>query len=177
VDDHRGTSAFFAAWRPYVFSQLGKVGNQALYHWAYDGDQQYGEVDTNGNTYLSYWVDEELASIYPSTPSASGPNILALTATDNSTVETLATKNANGSVTVMVLDRAVHSSTDNNGAGDPRTVIVDDSSLGSFTSASLLTIDAATSVASAPTPVSVTPASRMTVNLPGYGVAWLVLTP
>jgi hypothetical protein len=26
VDDHRGTSAFFAAWRPYVFSQLGKVG-------------------------------------------------------------------------------------------------------------------------------------------------------
>jgi hypothetical protein len=62
VDDHRGTSAFFAAWRPYVFSQLGKVGNQALYHWSYDADQQYGEVDGNGNTYLSYWVDQTLTN-------------------------------------------------------------------------------------------------------------------
>ena len=115
VDDHRGTSAFFAAWRPYVFSQLGKVGNQALYHWAYDGDQQYGEVDTSGNTYLSYWVDQTLATIYRSTPSAPGPNILDLTATDTSTVETLATEGAGGVVTVMIVDRAVRSTTDNNG--------------------------------------------------------------
>jgi len=58
VADQRGTSAFFAAWRPYVFSQLGKVGNQALYHWDFDADQQYGEVDFNtAKTYLSYWVD------------------------------------------------------------------------------------------------------------------------
>jgi len=179
VDDHRGTSAFFAAWRPYVFSQLGKVGNQALYHWAYDGDQQYGEVDTSGNTYLSYWVDQTLATIYRSTPSAPGPNILTLTATDTTTVETLATENSAGVVTVMIVDRAVASSSDNNGSGLPRTVIVDASGLGqaSFGSASLLTIDAATSVASAPTPVSVTPASRMNVTLPGYGVAWLQLTP
>ena len=179
VDDHRGTSAFFAAWRPYVFSQLGKVGNQALYHWAYDGDQQYGEVDTSGNTYLSYWVDQTLATIYRSTPSAPGPNILDLAATDTSTVETLATEGTGGVVTVMIVDRAVHSTTDNNGTGLPRTVIVDVSGLGqgSFGSASLLTIDAATSVASAPTPVSVTPASRMNVTLPGYGVAWLQLTP
>ena len=33
VTDKRGSSAFFAAWRPYVFSQVGKVGAQALYHW------------------------------------------------------------------------------------------------------------------------------------------------
>jgi hypothetical protein len=179
VDDHRGTSAFFAAWRPYVFSQLGKVGNQALYHWAYDGDQQYGEVDTNGNTYLSYWVDEALATIYRSTPSAPGPNILTLTATDTSTVETLATENSGGVVTVMIVDRAVASPSDNNGNGLPRTVIVDASGLGqgSFGSASLLTIDAATSVASAPMAVSVTPAPRMTITLPGYGVAWLQFTP
>jgi hypothetical protein len=179
VDDHRGTSAFFAAWRPYVFSQLGKVGNQALYHWAYDGDQQYGEVDTSGNRYLSYWVDQTLASLYPSTPTAPGPKILTLTATDTSTVETLATENSAGVVTVMIVDRAVATPEDNNGSGLPRTVIVDASGLGqgSFGSASLLTIDAATSVASAPTPVSVTPGTRMTVTLPGYGVAWLQFTP
>jgi hypothetical protein len=177
VDDHRGASAFFAAWRPYVFSQLGKVGNQALYHWAYDGDQQYGEVDPSGNTYLSYWVDRALASIYPSTPASPGPDILELSATDTTTVETLATRNADGSVTVMVDDHAVASPTDNNGSGTARTVIVDVSGLGNFGSASLLSIDAASSASSAPVPVSVTPASRITVSLPGYGVAWLVLKP
>ena len=41
-----------------MFSQLGKAGNQALYHWDYDADRQFGEVDyTSGAKYLSYWVD------------------------------------------------------------------------------------------------------------------------
>jgi hypothetical protein len=177
VDDHRGTSAFFAAWRPYVFSQLGKAGNQALYHWSYTADQQYGEVDGSGNTYLSYWVDKTLENTYPSTSASPGPNILELSATDTSSVETLATKSSSGAVTVMVADRAVASPTDNNGSGSPRTVVVDLSSLGSFTTAMLLTIDAATSASTGPTPVSVTPAARMDVTLPGYGVTFLTLTP
>jgi hypothetical protein len=177
VDDHRGTSPFFAAWRPYVFSQLGKVGNQALYHWSYDSDQQYGEVDPNGNTYLSYWVDQALAAIYPSTPASQGPNILELSATDTTTVEMLATQNSDGSVTVMMDDHAVASSSDNNGSGAPRTVIVDISGLGTFSSASELSINAQSSVSAAPAPVTVTPASRMTIQLGGYGVTWLQLNP
>jgi hypothetical protein len=76
VTDPRGTSAYFAAWRPYVFSQFGKAGNQALYHWAYSSDKQYGEVDPNGITYLSYWVDRTLATFYPSTEASPGPDIL-----------------------------------------------------------------------------------------------------
>jgi hypothetical protein len=59
-------------------------------------------------------------------------------------------------------------------------VIVDLSNLNLaiFSSSSLLTIDSATSAASAPTPVSlVTPGTRIQVTLPGYGVAWLQLTP
>jgi Glycosyl hydrolase catalytic core len=174
VDDHRGTSAFFAGWRPYVFSALGKVGNQALFHWDYDADQQYGEVDPNGNTYLSYWVDQALATIYPATP---GQSILELTATDTTTVETLATKKADGSVTVMVDDHAVATAADNNGSGAPRTVIVDVSSLGTFSSASELSINVNSSATSAPTAVSVTPAARMTVTVPGYGVMFLQLKP
>jgi len=177
VDDHRGTSVFFAAWRPYVFSQLGKVGNQALYQWDYDGDQQYGEVDSSGNTYLSYWVDQALASIYPATPASAGQNILELTATDTTTVETLATENADGSVTVMVDNHAVASASDNNGSGAPRTVIVDVSGLGSFSSASELSINSSSSASGAPAATSVTPAARMTIALPGYGVTWLMLKP
>jgi hypothetical protein len=177
VTDRRGTSAFFAAWRPYVFSQLGKVGNQALYHWAYNSDQQYGEVDLSGNTYLSYWVDKALASIYPSTGAAPGPAILQMLATESTSVETLATKNADGSIAVMVIDHAVASAADNNGTGAARTVIVDVSGLGTFSSASMVTIDATTSLTNGPSPVSVTPAARMAVNLGGYGVAFLTLKP
>ena len=175
VADQRGTSAFFAAWRPYVFSQLGQVGVESLYHWDFDADVQYGEVDYNtGKTYLSYWVDYTLARLYPSPP---GADILGLATTDSSSVEVLATRNGDGSVVVMVADRAVHSPADNNGSGDPRTVIVDVSALGSFSSASQLTIDKNTDPVNGPSPTTLTPAARLPVTLGGYGVTFLTLTP
>lgn len=177
VTDERGTSAFFAAWRPYVFSQLGKAGNRALFQWAYPGDQQYGEVDSNGNTYLSYWVDKALANFYPSTPSSPGPSVLTLTTTDASSMETLATRNSNGTVTVMVVNHTVDSPTDNNGKGVPRTVVVDTSSLGGYYSESLMTIDATTSATTGPAGKGITPNSRTAITLQGYGVAFLTLTP
>jgi hypothetical protein len=176
VTDQRGSSAFFAAWRPYVFSQLGKVGNQALYHWDYDADPQFGEVDYgSGSRYLSYWVDYWLGQLYPQSPVS--PDILTLTVTESTTVEVLATKNNDGSVLLMVADRAVLSPTDNNGAGDLRTVVMDVSALGNFTSASQLSIGAGINLANGPQRASITPASKITVNLPGYGVAFLVLKP
>ncbi len=114
VLDPRGTSAFFGAWRPYVFSQLGKAGNQALYHWVYGADTQSGEVDfSTGSTYLSFSVDYWLGQMFPSTPGFPGPDILQLVVTETSRAEILGTKNSDGSVVVMVVDRAVHASTDN----------------------------------------------------------------
>ena len=177
VTDQRGTSAFFAAWRPYVFSQLGKAGNRALYQWEYAADKQYGEVNTASDPYLSYWVDRTLINMFPSTPASPGPDILSVTASDDLSIETLATRSADGTVHVMVVDRAVHALSDNNGAGDPRTVIVDTSSFGTFGSASLLTIDASTSVTNGPTGAGISPASRIAVTLNGYGTAFLTLTP
>lgn len=134
-------------------------------------------MDSNGNQLLSYWVDKALENFYPSTPASPGPAILEVAATDTATVETLATKDANGTVTVMVVDLAVHSPADNNGNGDPRTVVVDTSSLGSYYSASVMNIDATTSASKGPSGIGVTPASRMTITLPGYGVAFLTLKP
>jgi hypothetical protein len=176
VTDKRGSSAFFAAWRPYVFSQLGKAGNQALYHWDYDADAQYGEADFNtGNKQLSYWVDYWLGQLYPQSPSA--PDILSLTATESATVEALATKDSDGSALIMVADRAVVSPTDNNGAGDPRIVIVDVSALGNFSSASQLNLDAAFNVSNGQQPAAISMSPKLTVNLPGYGVTFLILKP
>ena len=176
VLDLRGTSAFFAAWRPYVFAELGKAGSQALYHWDYDSDAQFGEVDySSGNKHLSYWVDDWLAKLYPASPAA--PDILALTVTETATVETLATKNGDGSVLVMIADRAVLSPTDNNGTGDARTVVLDVSALGSFTSASQLDIGRTSDLTSGPQPSPIALAPKLTVTLPGYGVSFLSLKP
>jgi hypothetical protein len=177
VSDQRGTSAFFAAWRPYVFSQLGKAGNQALYHWQYSGDRQFGEVGGGGDTYLSYWVDKSLANFFPATPASPFADILTLSSTDSSSVETLATRSSNGTITVMVVDLAVHAPADNNGKGDPRTIIVDTSSLGGYFSASLLAIDATTSATNGPVGKGIPPDGRIPVTLNGYGVAFLTLTP
>lgn len=176
VLDLRGTSAFFAAWRPYVFSQLGKAGGQALYHWDYDSDAQFGEVDYNtGSKHLSYWVDYWLAQMYPQTPAP--PDILSQTITETSTVEALATKNTDGSVLLMVADRAVLSPSDNNGTGDARTVILDISALGNFASASQLNIGATSDVTNGPQPGPITLAPKLTVTLAGYGVSFLLLKP
>ena len=51
VLDPRGTSPFFAAWRSLVFELLGQAGAQALYHWDFSSNAQFGETDSSGNPY------------------------------------------------------------------------------------------------------------------------------
>jgi hypothetical protein len=173
VTDQRGTSAFFAAWRPTVFSKLAQVGVHALYHWDFNADAQYGEVNgSNDQTYLSYWVDYWLSRYYASPP---GAQILPMADPDTATVEILPTQYSDGSVVIMVANHAVQNPADNNGPGDPRTVIVDVSALGSFSTASALTLDATTNITTGPSPVTLTPAARMSVTLNGYGVTFLTL--
>jgi hypothetical protein len=175
VADARGSSAFFAAWRPFVFSQLGKAGVKALYHWAFDGDRQYGEFnDSSGNVQLSYWVDYFLARMYPST---AGSNLLDFTSTDSSDIEVLPVRNPDGSAVVMVADYAVANPSDNNGNGLARTVSVNTSALGSFSSASLLVIDANTNASTGPVATPISPTSPVMIPLGGYAVAFLKLRP
>jgi hypothetical protein len=180
VLDQRGSSAFFAAWRPTVFSKLGKVGLQALYHWDFADDAQYGEINASNAAFqLSYWVDYWLGQYFPSNPDVTptGANILQLGVSEDSSVETLAVRNGDGSVVVMAADHAVQKTTDNNGTGDPRVVGIDLSALGTFSSPSLLTIDKNTNVTNGPTAGPVTPTAHMTIQLGGYGVVFLKLNP
>ena len=176
VTDLRGSSAFFAAWRPYVFSQFGKTGIvPMLYHWDYDADQQFGEVDYNtGAQQLSYWVDYWLGQEFPVT---AGSQLLSYSATDDGELEMLPVLNSDGSAVIMVANHTVNSPSDNNGSGSPRSVLVDVSALGTFSSGTLVTIDSTTSASAGPTPVTVTPAAQMTFTLNGYSVAFLALKP
>jgi len=175
VADARGSSAFFAAWRPLMFSQVGKAGAQALYQWVFAGDAQYGELDDfTGNPRLSYWVDYSLGHLFPTT---AGAKLLQFSSTDSTDIEILPVRNADNSVVVMVADYAVANATDNNGPGLPRTVAVDVSALGAFTSGSLLLIDANTNVTTGPMPTTVAVTSPVQITFNGYGVAFLKLQP
>jgi hypothetical protein len=175
VLDPRGSSPFFAGYRPYVFSQLGKADSQALFHWTYSGDSQFGEVDFNtGNKFLGYWVDYWLGRIFPATPSSPGPEILDLSLTEDATVEVLATKNADGSTVVMIANHAVRSPDDHNGTGAARTVFVDVSALGPFGSATQMTIDAGTNTSNGPSFVPLLPAGKIPLMFQGYGVTFVV---
>ncbi len=175
VTDVRGSSPFFAAWRPYVFSQFGKAKVQALYHWDYGADKQYGEVDYNtGALQLGYWVDYWLGQEFPTTSSA---QLLQYTATDDAELETLPVIHSDGSVVIMVANHGVNASSDNNGPGVTRTAQLDVSALGAFSSGTLLTIDKDTSVGSGPLAVGVTPGPQIPITLNGYSVAFLTLKP
>lgn len=107
-NDPRGTSAFFAAWRPYVFAELGKAGNQGLSHWEFtagscapestlycatlapdsgidaaslDTDIQNAEVDYASVTpFVSYWVDYWLGRMFPS---SAAPTLLQVVSTES----------------------------------------------------------------------------------------------
>jgi Glycosyl hydrolase catalytic core len=175
VPDPRGSSAFFAAWRPYVFSQLGKAGIQALYHWDFAADPQFGEVNaSSGALQLSYWVDYWLEHSFPA---STGTSLLEYTSTDDADVEVLPVKNADGSVVIMVANHTVNSPTDNNGPGGTQTIQLDISALGSFSSGSLVVIDANTSATDGPSPTPVTPAAQITIPLNGYAVGLLTVKP
>jgi uncharacterized protein (TIGR03437 family) len=187
VLDPRGTSPFFAAWRSLVFELLGQAGAQALYHWDFTSNAQFGETDSSGNPYLSYWVDYYLSHWLPSPPgqdilqtSASGC-CLWITESGNGFMlgldtHTMALRNPDGSVVILMSNHAVQHYDDNNGKGVSRTFALDLSDLGSFTSATLVTLDAATPVGSGPALQSLTPSAQMQVTLPGYGAALLRLS-
>jgi uncharacterized protein (TIGR03437 family) len=184
VTDQRGTSPFFAAWRSLVFASLGETGTQALYHWSFGSDPQYGEVNASANPYLSYYVDYYLSHWLPSPP---GQDILQVTAsgccswtdaygnTLGLDTHTLAARNVDGSVVILMSNHAVANAADNNGAGAARTIMLDISALGAFTSATLVRLDASTPE-TGPVPVAMTPAPQMQVPMAGYGAALLRLS-
>lgn len=173
VTDKRGSSAFFAAWRPYVFSQIGKAGARALYHWDFAADAQYGELNgSNAQKQLSYWVDYWLGQTFPS---GSGGQWLQFTNSDDADIEILPVINTDGSVVILISNHAVASASDNNGAGLTAKVSLDVSPLGPFSTATEVMIDATTSALNGPTPASISPQSPITVSFTGYGAAFLKL--
>jgi uncharacterized protein (TIGR03437 family) len=171
--DLRGTSAFFAGWRPYVMSQLAKAGVQALYHWDFNADQQFGEIDySTTQPYLSYWVDYYLAHFFPTPP---GGQFLQVSF-NSPQIEALAVRYPDNSVSLLVADIAASNAFSNNGPGVPVTVNLDISALGSnFSSITQVMLDSNTNPTTGPieTTFPVTPQIQIALN--GLGSALLRL--
>ena len=176
--------SFFAAWRSLAFELFGQAGAQALYHWDFSANPQFGETDSSATPYLSYWVDYYLSRWLPSPP---GQDILQTNSSGcclwidqdgglhGLDTHTLALRNPDGSVVILMSNHAVQNIfTDNNGTGVSRTFALDLSALGNFSSATLVTLDAGTP-STGPALQSLTPASQMQVTIPGYGAALLRL--
>jgi hypothetical protein len=119
---------------------------------------------------VDYWLGQEF-------PAAVGAQLLQYTATDDAELETLPVINSDGSVVIMVANHGVNASTDNNGPGVTRTVQLDVSAVGTFSSGTLVTIDQTTNVSSGPVAAAVTPGSQIPITLNGYSVALLTLKP
>ena len=169
IDDQRGSTAFFAAWRPYVFSQVGQAGAQALYHWAFPGDAQFGEYnDQSGQTRLSYWVDYWLGQMFPAN---TNEQVLQFINDNTAQVEILPILNTDGSVVILVSNHAVANTADNNGAGLTAKVSLDVNALGAFSSASLLAIDSTTNASTGPSSAAISPSSPISLTINGYGLA------
>ncbi len=176
VTDLRGSSAFFAAWRPYVFSQVGKAGARLLHHWDFNADAQFGEVNWPGNNtfqlQLSYWVDYWLERYFPA---GTNQQLLNITNSNTAQIEVLPVANPDGSVVIMVSNHAVASPTDNNGKGLTANVTLDISGLSSFASASELVMDSTTSSSTGPSAVSISPTSPISFTMNGYSVVFIKL--
>ncbi len=174
VADQRGSSSFFAGWRPYVFAQLGKAGARALYHWDYYSDPQYGEVNQQtAAPFLSYWVDYWLSRYLGDAPG----KMRRLDNTDSGAEEILAVQKSDGSTVVMIANHAVKTAADNDSGGASRSVNLNISELGAFRSATRLTIDATTDVTKGPAESALPVTAVMKFTQPGYGVTFLRFVP
>jgi len=179
VLDTRATSTFFTAYRPLIFSRLGKAGNQSLYHFLYEGSLAYGEVNNaNDAKTIAYWTDYWLERTFPWNGTSTGALLYKTTTTEPTpTVEVMAALNSDSSVSLMVTSYATASSTDDNGPGAPRTVFVNLSALGTFSSATEVDLNAATPTATGPVSAAITPNSTLALTFNGYGTSMFTLKP
>jgi len=179
VLDSRQSSTFFTAYRPLIFSKLGKAGNQSLYHFLYEGSLAYGEVNNANNAKtIAYWTDYWLQRTFPWDGTSTGALLYKTTNTEPTpTVDIMATLNADSSVSLMITNYATASSTDDNGAGAARIVFVNLSALGTFSSATEVDLNAATLAATGPVSTMITPGSTLALTFTGYGTSMFTLKP
>lgn len=167
----RPWTALGAAWWGSMFSQLAPRGAGMIHQYEVMESPQFGLLnDQTGAPGLPYWTFKALNAGFPA-----GSTMLTSSST-NAGVQTLAAKRADGTISVLVVNRQLNGATTKGGAGLPALVSVALPGV-TPTAVSETQIDANTPVATGPATVSLDPTAPLTVNLPGYGFAVLTITP
>ena len=175
LPDKRGSSAFFAAWRPYAFAQFGRAGAGALYHWVFAQDAQYGEVrinDGDAATQFSFWTDLWLGRYFPAEAAIS---TLAVVNSHPNELEVLAVEETSGATAILISNHSVANVADNNGRGCQVQLTLDLTALPAFTKLHEIVLDAQTTLPNGPEEKELAPTTTMQLELNGYGCMLLRL--
>jgi hypothetical protein len=170
-DTHaRPWSELGAAWWASAFSQLAPLNVGIIHQYLIAESPQFGMIDTNtGNPFMVYYVTQLLNGGFPQ-----GSTILSTSSTQHD-VQSLAVQKPDGTISVLLVNRQIGTSTSNCGTGGlPITVNV---ALQGVTATSVsvqqldkTNVNCSTKVATAPKTVALDP-NNMTVTFPGYGMA------
>ena len=159
-----------AAWWGTAFAMLAPLHVEMLDTYDIEDSPQFGLLsDQTGKPRIAYWVVKTLDAVFPT-----GSTQLAATSSSRGIV-VLAAQRPDGTISVLVANRASASALSSSGVGAPATVTV---SLGALapTDVRLTRIDASTSIASGPMVVDRGAASTVTLRFPGYGLDVLTIT-
>lgn len=165
----RPWTAYGVAWGATAFRNLALKGVELINQFDIIDSPQFGLVsDTTGAPYLPYWNNKLLSQAFPP-----GSTILS-SSTSKSDILPLAVQKPDGTISILVVNRQVNSSTSVGGPGLPATVAVSLQGIAP-TAISLQQIDGATNPATGPATVSLPVSTAPQVSFAGYGMAVLTI--
>jgi hypothetical protein len=165
----RPWTAYGVAWGAAAFRNLALKGVELINQFDFIDSAQFGLVsDTTGAPYLPYWNNKLLSQAFPP-----GSTILS-SSTSKSDILPLAVQKSDGTISILVVNRQVNSSTSVGGPGLPATVAVHLQGI-TPTAISLQQIDGATNPATGPATVSLPVSTAPRVSFAGYGMAVLTI--
>lgn len=184
----RNTDALAAAWWGAVLQNLAPLNVGMIDQFDLTGAPQFGLIDgegvsgnqATGRPALPYYVLQQLDKAFPQ-----GSTILH-SSSAQSGILSLAAKKPDGTVSIMIVNRQLISSSDKSsctestGGGVPASVTVDLSALHpstiTLTQIDKNNINCSTTFGISPTPRKLTATWPVTLTFPGYGIAILNVT-
>jgi hypothetical protein len=165
----RPSTAYGVAWGATAFRNLALKGVELINQFDIIDSPQFGLVsDTTGAPYMPYWNNKLLSQAFPP-----GSTILS-SSTSKSDILPLAVQKPDGTISILIVNRQVNSSTSVGGPGLPATVAVRLQGI-TPTAISLQQIDRATNPATGPTIVRLPVSTAAQVSFAGYGMAVLTI--
>ncbi|HEX6482162.1 MAG TPA: glycosyl hydrolase [Ktedonobacteraceae bacterium] len=161
----RPSSAYGVAWVATAFRNLGLKGVALLNLYDFIDIPQFGLIDdTTGAPNLAYWRDMLLNHSFPT-----GSTLLK-SSSSKADILTLAVRQSNGAISILVINRQVNSHSSVGGRGLPATVTVQ---LQGITpgAISLQRIDSSIKPSVGPQIVTLSSSTLLQVSFNGYGIA------